>query len=102
MLTLLPTLKSRLAILDTDITSDALLTNAIKAVSARFDRECNRTLPRTENFVEEFPADTSELCVACYPIETIAKFELKSSESTGWIEQAGVDHLIRNQCVISL
>jgi hypothetical protein len=44
MLAQLTTVKSRLEILDTDTTYDDLLTNAIKAVSARFDGECNRTL----------------------------------------------------------
>src|SRR5205809_830784 len=37
MLTQLPNLKARLAILDSDTTNDALLINGIKAVSARFD-----------------------------------------------------------------
>ena len=49
MLTTLPTLKSRLSILPTDTTYDSLLTTAIKAISARFDKETNRTLARTEN-----------------------------------------------------
>src|SRR5947209_16663090 len=42
MLTQLTTLKARLEI--TVTTYDAILTNAIKAVSARFDKECNRIL----------------------------------------------------------
>jgi hypothetical protein len=42
MLTTLATFKSRLALIDT--TYDALLTAAIKAASARFDLETNRTL----------------------------------------------------------
>ena len=45
MLTQLPTVKSRLALTVTDY--DDLLTNAIKAVSDRFDKETNRTLVRT-------------------------------------------------------
>lgn len=47
MLTQLSTVKSRLAIPDADTTSDALLTAAIKAVSARVDKETNRALART-------------------------------------------------------
>ena len=39
MLTQLPTFESRLAILETDTQYDDLMTTAIKAVSARFDRE---------------------------------------------------------------
>jgi hypothetical protein len=38
MLTTLATVKSRLAL--TDATSDTLITRAIEAFSARFDREC--------------------------------------------------------------
>lgn len=102
MLTQLATIKARLAILEPDTSNDVLLTNAIKAVSARFDSECNRTFARTENCSYEFPADALEICCFCFPIETIARFELKTSENAGWIEQTGVDHLVRNDCIISL
>lgn len=44
MLTQLITVKARLSILDSDTSQDPLLTNALKAVSARFDKETNRTL----------------------------------------------------------
>jgi hypothetical protein len=102
MLTQLSTLKSRLAILESDTTNDLLLLNSARAVSARFDAECCRKLARTENSVYEFPAESVEICCPGYPIETIARFELKSSEATGWVEQTGVEHLVRRQCVISL
>ena len=102
MLTQLTTIKSRLAILDTDTTYDGLLTNAIKAVSARFDNECNRKLGRVANTTFEFSAEELELRPPCYPIESISKFELKSTETEGWNEQAGVDFLVRGQCVLSL
>jgi hypothetical protein len=102
MLTQLATIKSRLAILDTDTTNDSLLTNALKAVSARFDRECNRTLARAENFIQEFPADALEVSLACYPVETFARFELKRTESEGWVEQTDIEYLVRRQCVVSL
>src|SRR6266478_2730046 len=46
MLTQLLTVKSRLALDEFNVQYDTLLTNAIKAVSARFDRETNRTLAR--------------------------------------------------------
>ena len=102
MLTQLSTLKSRLGLLEPDTQYDSLLTNAVKAVSERFDRECNRRLARTENFVQEFSPDITELCAVCYPIETVTKFELKANETDGWIEQTGVLYLVRRQCVISL
>jgi hypothetical protein len=102
MLTQLTTVKTRLALDPLDITNDALLTSAILAVSARFDQETNRTLARTENATFEFAAADTEIVVPCYPIESVAKFELKSSEPEGWVEQPGVSYLLRRACVISL
>ena len=100
MLTQLSTVKSRLAITVTDY--DDLLTSAIKAVSARFDKECSRTLARTASTTHEFDATDTEILPQCYPIESVTKFELKSNEADGWSEQTGVQYLIRRQCVISL
>src|SRR5215467_5976927 len=93
MLTQLTTIKARLQILDTDNTYDALLTNAIKAVSARFDKETARSLARTENATFEFPADVREICPPGYPIETVTKFETKSTEAEGWQEKTGINYL---------
>src|SRR5258706_4613368 len=100
MLTQLPTVKSRLALIITDY--DDLLTNAIRAVSARFDKETNRTLARTTTATHEFDAADTEILPPCYPVESVTKFELKSNETDGWSEQTGVQYLIRRQCVISL
>src|SRR5205809_5717959 len=100
MLTQLSTFKSRLALTITDY--DDLLTNAIRAVSARFDKECHRTLARTTSATHEFDATDTEIVPPCYPIESLTKFELKSNETDGWSEQTGVEYLIRRQCVISL
>ena len=102
MLTQLSSIKQRLAILDTDLTYDALLTAAIKAVSGRFDLECRRTLARTEGFLHEFQGDTTQICAACYPIEAVIRFELKANEGDGWVEQENVEYLVRRKCVISL
>ncbi len=100
MLTQLSTVKTRLALTITDY--DDLLTNAIKAVSARFDKETNRTLPRTTTATHEFDADDTEILPPCYPVESVTKFELKSNETDGWSEQTGIQYLIRRKCVISL
>ncbi len=100
MLTQLSTVKSRLALTVTDY--DDLLTNAIRAVSARFDKETNRTLSRTTTATHEFDADDTEILPPRYPVESVTKFELKSNETDGWSEQTGVQYLIRRQCVISL
>src|SRR5438445_5652356 len=98
MLTQLSTVKSRLAILVTDY--DDLLTNAIKAVSARFGKETNRNLARTTTATHEFDAADTEILPPCYPIESVTKFELKANETDGWIEQTGVKYLLRGACVI--
>src|SRR5207245_7701605 len=100
MLTPLSTVKSRLALTVTDY--DDLLTSAIKAVSARFDKECNRSLARTTAATHEFDANDTEILPPCYPVEAVTKFELKANETDGWSEQTGVQYLIRRQCVISL
>src|SRR2546422_6596683 len=100
MLTQLSTVKSRLALTVTDY--DDLLTNAIKAVSARFDKECNRNLARTTAATHEFDASDTEILPPCYPMEAVTKFELKSNETDGWIEQTGVQYLLRRQCVVSI
>src|SRR3982751_4102358 len=102
MLTLLSTVKARLAIDPLVTTFDYLLTSAIKAISARFDKETNRTLARTTGFTDEFPGDQTEILAGCYPIESVTKFETKSTEAEGWLEQTGIDYLIRRNCIISL
>src|SRR6266446_4314080 len=100
MLTQLSTVKSRLALVVTDY--DDLLTNAIHAASARFDKETNRTLSRTATATHEFDATDTEILPPCYPVESVTKFELKSNETDGWSEQTGVQYLIRRACVTSL
>jgi hypothetical protein len=102
MLTQLSTIKSRLALEPLDTTQDALLTSLIMAISARFDRETNRTLARTENATFEFSSGDTEILVPCYPVESVVKFEVKSSETEGWVEQPGVEYLVLRGCVISL
>ena len=100
MLTQLNTVKSRLALTVTDY--DGILTSAIKAVSERFDKECNRNLARTIAAAYEFDANDTEILPPCYPVESVTKFELKANETDGWSEQTSVQYLIRRQCVISL
>ena len=100
MLTQLSTIKTRFALTITDY--DDLLTNAIRAVSARFDKETNRTLSRTTAATHEFDAADTEILPPRYPVESVTKFELKSNETDGWSEQTGVQYLIRRACVISL
>src|SRR2546422_9076137 len=98
MLTQLNTIKARLGIDEFDVKYDVLLTNAITAVSVRFDQECNRTLARTVGAQHEFNAEETELRVPCYPVEAVTKFELKANETDGWIELTDIEHLIRRNC----
>ncbi|HEY5909857.1 MAG TPA: hypothetical protein VJA21_04555 [Verrucomicrobiae bacterium] len=102
MLTQLATVKSRLGILETDTQYDALLTTAIKAVSARFDRETRRTLARQVDATQEFFPDDTEIIATRYPIESVTKFELKTDETEGWVEQTAIRYLVRASCIISL
>src|SRR5436190_14773157 len=102
MLTQLTTVKARLAIDEFEVKYDGILTNAIRAVTARFDQVCNRTLARTVAAVEEFEAEEKEIRVGCYPLEAVSKFEVKANETEGWVEQVGVEFLVRRACVISL
>ena len=102
MLTQLATVRARLGLAAADVSQDAFLTRAIEALSARFDRECNRTFARTVDATQEFAAVDMEIIARCYPVETVSKFELKTSEADGWVEQADVKYLVRGGCVISL
>ena len=49
-----------------------------------------------------FRAPTPRLLRGAFPIETVSKFELKTTEAEGWIEQTGLDYMLRNACIISL
>src|SRR5438270_768268 len=100
MLTQLSTLKTRLAITVPDY--DTILTNAITALSTRFDNETNRTLSRTTSLTYEFDGSDTEIIPPCFPVESVTKFELKTSEAEGWVEQTSVTYLIRKSCIISL
>jgi hypothetical protein len=102
MLSQLPTVKARLAIPDLNVEFDDLLTTALTALSARFDLETNRTLSRTANTTHEFDACETEIIPPCYPIESVSKFETKSTEAEGWVQQNGIDYLIRNGTVVTL
>ena len=102
MLTQLSTVKARLAIPDLNVEFDDLLTTALTAVSVRFDRETNRTLTRTANITHEFDACETEIIPPCYPIESVSKFETKSTETEGWVQQSRIDYLIKRSTVISL
>jgi hypothetical protein len=79
-----------------------MLTAVIQAISARFDHECHRTLARTVDATQEFDADSTAVLLRCYPLETVQRFDLKSTEAEGWVEQTGIDYLLRQGGVLRL
>src|SRR5436190_16101064 len=102
MLSTLSSVKARLAIPDLNVEFDDLLTTALAALSARFELETNRTLTRTANTTHEFDACETEIIPPCYPIESVSKFETKTTEAEAWVQQSNVNYLIRNSCIVSL
>ncbi|HEX4645178.1 MAG TPA: hypothetical protein VH598_06170 [Verrucomicrobiae bacterium] len=103
-LTQLASVKTRLGIEAFDTKDDQILANAILAVSARFEKEANRSFALATNATHEFAGDETEIRVPSYPVApgSISLFEIKSSETDGWEAQTNVDFLLRNECVISL
>src|SRR5260221_14161952 len=94
MLTQLATVKARLGLDSFDTTDDALLTNILKFVSARFAADSNRIFDYGAGLTCEFRADQLSLLVDRPPIESVSQFDLKSSESEGWILQSDIDYLL--------
>jgi|ERR1044071_86660 hypothetical protein len=94
MLSQLSTIKARLGLELFDTTDDAIITNIIKHVSARFAAECNRIFDYAPATDFDFQADQTALIVDRSPIEAVSAFYLKSSEDEGWIAQPGIKYLI--------
>src|SRR5438093_1606157 len=97
MLTQLSTLKARLGLEIFDTTDDTILTNLLRHVGARFAAECNRTFDYAAGVTNEFRADQINVVVDHPPIELISQFDLKTTESEGWILQSGVEYLLSPQ-----
>jgi len=101
MFSTLPALKARLALDALDPQFDELLTNALLATGARFEKECNRFFARDE-MLEDFPGDSLELRLSRYPVESVSNLEIKTNEEEGWVELPSTEHLLRGACVVSL
>src|SRR2546425_297879 len=97
MLTQLSTVKSRLRLNSFDLDDDTLLTNYIKHASGRFALECNRIFDRAADATFEFHAHERVITPDRYPIESVASFDLKSSEAEGWIAHSNITYLISPQ-----
>lgn len=94
MLTQLQTLKDRLGIAESFVRDDELLTNALRALSGRFDQECNRKFARQEDATFEFRADVFDILVDRFPVESISAFHVKANETEGWVEQTDIVAII--------
>ena len=94
MLTTLPNLKSRLELESFDTTPDLLLTSLLKHVSARFAAACNRTFDYGAGLTSEFRANQLNIIPNHLPIELVSQFDLKSTESEGWLLQSSIDYLL--------
>ena len=97
MLTTLLNLKSRLGLDAFDTNDDALLTNLLKHVSARFAAECHRVFDYGAALTSEFRASDVNINVDHPPIEFVTKFELKTTESEGWVLQSAIGYLLSPQ-----
>ena len=102
MLTQLSSLKARLAIPEADSTHNQLLTALIAAASAHFESRCGRVFGRASNAADEFDASAMNVCLRRYPVESVQRFEVKTDEAEGWIEQTVTGWLVREGCVLSL
>lgn len=103
MLTQLTTLKSRLGLAAFETADDALLTNFIRLVSARFELECQRKFARAADAEFIFPGDARDLRVDRFPVEAASAFYLRASAAENWREQSGADWLVSpSRAVIEL
>ncbi len=100
MLATLDTIRARLGLLD--LVDDVLLTQYGAWVHGRFNLICNRVFERTADSRWEFDGDVTELRPINFPVESVAGFDLKTDETTGWIAQANVSYLVRNKTVIRI
>src|ERR1051325_5084320 len=93
MLAQLSTLKSRLGFEQFDTTDDLILTNLLRHVSGRFALECNRIFDYGAGITYEFRAEQINIVVNRPPIELVTQFELKTTESEGWLPQSSISYL---------
>src|SRR5713226_8322875 len=94
MLAQLSTIKSRLGLEAFAPDDDALLTNLLKHVSARFAAECNRIFDYGAGLTYEFRAEQLNIVVDHPPIALVSQFDLKTTESEGWLPQSSVSYLL--------
>lgn len=63
-----------------DIEDDAVLTRLMEGLQGRFDAWLGRTLLRGEGVTEYFDGGRSSVCLARYPLETIASVSVDDSQ----------------------
>src|SRR2546425_11365785 len=94
MLAQLASIKARLGLEPFAPDDDALLTNLLKHVSARFAAECNRIFDYGTGLTHEFHAEQTSIIVDRPPIESVSAFHVKSTEAERWIEQTAIDYVL--------
>ncbi len=90
----LSSVKSRLGLGEADVQDDELLGNFIALVSGIFAKECHREFARSATATYEFRGDDMDIPVDRFPVESVSKWELKSSETEGWVEQTDIVYLL--------
>ena len=91
MICTLAEVKTRLEI--SVATWDAMLTQMITAVGARFDAFTGRRLEYEAQHAQVFPAFMTSLCADAYPMGAVAKWEVLESVAEGWVEVTAPGYL---------
>ena len=93
MLTQLSSVKARLGLEAFDTTDDALLTNLIKHVSARFEAECNRVFAAETVQDEAWPARNLSPLSSAFEVFQLCRWPVISMTSiTGHAKQVSGHH----------
>lgn len=66
---------------------DATITAIGLGVAGLIEGYCGRVFLRATGVTDVFAADRAQFLLSRYPVEAITKFELKSDEATGFVEQ---------------
>jgi hypothetical protein len=82
-------IKARLILQPADTADDAILQNALNAISGRFYNDCNRQFDYLTSWQFEFPADLLNIVPDRSPIDRTqpVTWEVKDSEALGFVVQ---------------
>lgn len=66
---------------------DATITAVGLGVAGLIEGYCGRAFQRTVGAADVFAADRAQFLLSRFPVESVSKFELKSTEAAGFVEQ---------------